>query len=322
MLKSEKLIAKLTIIIISFFIILVLPHQAISKDDSDFYIYIPEAEEIENAVQYWTEDRIAEVPPLPIPIVDNISGIPKDKEYTAEPQQQPECQCCNSATGYPPWVWNIGKILTCGADGQCGWGSAQYIGLETVERRMLLTAAHALIDAAESRKQGKPVWRTNILFLQGYGVPVKRRICAMGIFKNYIDNPNYECSWDYGFIYMRDPSLVGSSLKLDTWNNETEVAVFGYPGNYFGGNVKAVCTGMARREMDGCYVRIDGNDMAGGISGGAWIRNLSSISGDNVNQVIAIAAASTGDTLFGPNFDQNMISLYHYIYNYGIMHCQ
>ncbi|MDR1100842.1 MAG: serine protease [Clostridiales bacterium] len=247
--------------------------------------------EILEADKYWTPERIRDAKPVPLPI-DPDSG-----KIRVEPSE--ELSATEADIKALPYKCG-GKLAYL--QPSLFYGSAQFVGTNDV----VLTAAHCVFD------RDTKCWSNNIKFMRAYkkgGYEKGFSVRALAVLADWVDGKGVDARLDYGFLVTTSESDAGYlnySLELP------EIATsFGYPGNISDGEIMQTVSGGIAPDYPGSrQIRMDGNPMSKGSSGGAWT--------DSSNNAIGVNATGPKDPtrdayMNSPRFTEDFDSLYKFV---------
>lgn len=208
-----------------------------------------------------------------------------------------------------------GRLFFQTDTGESSACSAQFVG----DPRVLMTAAHCV----RNDKTGK--WFSNFQFYQHYhkgrGTPLDWSCIA--VYKGWTNAEGLDrFRYDYAFIRMSEPS-TGPVLNLaspqEVANDTLSWSAIGYPVNYDNGEAMHGVVGASGERRLG-LVKMVGNPFHKGASGGAWIMAVNSVGGPNRNKVIGVNSfrySALPDVMFGPELDENLITLFEHVRDGG-----
>jgi hypothetical protein len=257
----------------------------ISFDDDD----------IKQTHEYWREERIKQVTPIPMlnmTAIDNLKDPPAEADITQFPFCTGGILCIQTAAG----------IAT--------YGSAQFCG----DLYIILTAAHCIIDPISR------VLNTKFLFFGGYkqGMRTQFAIRKTLIPQKWLDKTiplSDLAALDYAFLITKQPSS-GNFMHYKLNIPYTDWTAIGYPKNISDGKIMQQVTGSNLAPNPGVgIVGMQGNSMGAGCSGGAWIGDLAV--GDkpdsDTNYIIGLnsnVSPQDPSIEYGPLFDADFDTLF------------
>jgi Trypsin len=278
----------------------------------------------QRAVQ-WTEGRMRNAKPLPIPVAKATPGGapksapsgPRSAAVRGEAGPAQNVGQADRKTGDPnsiPLRW-AGKLFfkTSKGDYVC---SAQFIAPHIV-----LTAAHCVQDSDTGEKYHD--FYFGLQYQRGKATQIITPKC-LGTWDTWVrSSPDDENFWhfDYAMILSEESSKTGYfgsvyNYQSSDYSNAVKV---GYPGDILEGEVVQMDGGpLTFPETRPGLVRLQhGNPKnAGGSSGGAWVGNLSPAIGRGTNMVISVTSHHVGDDTtvsYGPQFDGDWKKLYDFV---------
>jgi Trypsin len=278
----------------------------------------------QRAVQ-WTEGRLRSAKPLPIPVAKvRPGGAPAPAPSgprSAGPVGSGSAQNVGAAarkTGDPnsvPLRW-AGKFFFKKPDGDDYICSAQFI-----TPHVILTAAHCMRDD----ETGK--WYHDFLFELQYerGQATQKltpkNFATWSAWVHGEEDDETFWHYDYAMILTEDSSKTGNfgwqyNYATSQYPNAVKV---GYPADILDGEVVQMDGGpLTEPQARPGIVRLQhGNPKnAGGSSGGAWVGNFNTATGQDTNMVISVTSHHVGDETtvsFGPHFDADFKKLLDYV---------
>ena len=260
-------------------------YKTLQSGDNEAIVYDLESEN--SILAYWSEDRMK-------------NAIPIDM---SEEECERESSLSIEKADIDKMPFKVGGKLFFSKDGKDRCGSAQYCA----DKKLILTAAHCV----RSKETGN--WAENIVFCRGYrsGDYKDKVLVHSAATKIYWIQDEKKWQWDYGFCVTREACDCGV-LNYRTFTPETmesgNATAFGYPSNYYNGkNMVYVKENYQKYENECNVLRMIGNTMSNGCSGGAWT--------DDENNVISVNSFSNSgfpNDLFGPIFTKDFKSLAEY----------
>jgi len=278
--------------------------------------------ESRSADNYWTAERLRAAKPMPEPEVsdeereqtpspDSLANPENETTFILEPSRSEPEESAAWAQGQPEEAnvnqrpfWNAGKLFFSAPDGDFNC-TAQFVG----HKRVLMTAAHCIRD----HKTG--AWYKNFVFYQRYknnSWDKSFQTRCMAVWSDWVtgtDKQNW--SKDYGFLTTHFDSGAGW-LGLMSGIPHTQWTAIGYPSNYMEGSYMQKVNGRLGEKQSNGEVRMDGNPMKKGSSGGAWIAELNTdnASGNYAVGINAKILSNYPDSTFGPYFDAKVFDLH------------
>lgn len=280
-----------------------------------------EDDELREAEEYWTDERMREAEPIeppPPPPPDEIRRKMEEEGPPGPPADAviaPPGEARGRLRGTPyaadsdqrPY-WNCGGMFFTKPDGTDWRGSGAFVG----SGRIVLTAAHCVRDGTSG------AWFKNVVFYRGYvghwwgkgGQKVGVR--CLGTKAAWVNGNNGNYVYDYSFCYTSDESGAGwlglaLGVPYSSWTSA------GYPGNYGDGKDMYAVAGD-KGQVGGGLVQMLGNPFEGGASGGPWIGDLSNQYKPDGNMAIGVNSFIYGDgNMWGPYFDFATYDLYNYM---------
>ena len=230
--------------------------KVISNEENESIIF--DEEGLLKAENYWSEERISKAIPIKVVLPHPNPDLKFDE---VELSTVAEADVNN-----PPF--NAGGKLFFSMGGDDYVGSAEYCE----NGNMILTAAHCIRD----KDTGE--WSENIVFKRAYKnssckqvVPIK----AVALKSYWYKQKEYR--WDYAFGISDTTSEVtalSSEINVSSGNS----TAFGYPSNYHSGiKMQCVTAPVDLNPYDSKILRMKGNTMGGGCSGGAWVKDNSGV---------------------------------------------
>jgi trypsin len=278
----------------------------------------------QRAVQ-WTEGRLRNAKPLPVPVAKATpGGAPRPAPSgprSAGPGGSGTAQNVGPAerkTGDPnsiPLRW-AGKFFFKKPDGEDYICSAQFIA-----PRIVLTAAHCM------REDTTGQWYHDFLFALQYErgqTTQKLTPKCYATWSTWVHGSSEDDTfwhYDYAMILTEESSKTGNfGWHFDYQPSEYPNAVkVGYPADILNGEVVQMDGGPLRfpETRPGLVMLQHGNPKnAGGSSGGAWVGNFSTTTGQGKDMVISVTSHHVGDETrvsFGPHFDKDFKGLMDYV---------
>jgi hypothetical protein len=285
----------------------------LSTDQPSDHVYTQDDQQQAEIDQYWTEERMQEAVPVPMPSLtdDEFEALVLGQAVPTLPMIVPSGESATAAgAAYPVNVdqrpyWNAGKWFFTNDSGQDMVGSAAFVGTN----RVVMTAGHCV------RNGNNGQWYRNFLFIRAgighwYGWTGQRvGISRVGCYYMWAQGPNYK--YDYAFGAATSDSGAGW-LGLTTGIPYSAFTSLGYPSNYDNANSMYAADGN-KASVSGGIVRMSGNPMGPGCSGGPWVGNLSHEYKPDANIACGLNSfryASEPDSMYGPYFDAETWHLY------------
>ncbi|MFI3272824.1 MAG: hypothetical protein R3Y11_12120 [Pseudomonadota bacterium] len=236
---------------------------------------------------YWTEARLAQATPIHIEL-PNPSPISSKDAFSGE-----FTGSANLASISKDPFQTGGKLFFT-RNGEDRVASAEFCE----SKNLLLTAAHCLQDMETGE------WSENIIFQRGYDSGSKKQKVSIkaSAVKVYWSETKQYC-WDYGFAITTTESSV-EPLKGLCSISTGKATSFGYPSNYYSGK-RMVYYDLDIEESSTAIVRMSGNDMGSGCSGGAWVQYGTT----NAISVNSFSYTSSPEDQYGPMFTEDYSSL-------------
>lgn len=241
------------------------------------------------AKDYWSYERIKNAIPIEISI-PKPDGLIVDEDIV-------NSEVKNADINVSPY--NAGGKLFFTQGGKNYVGSAEFCA----DKNLILTAAHCVRDMDTGD------WSENIVFDWGYNSSrCKQVIPIRAVALKAYWYKDKDCRWDYAF------GVTTEKCNIDVLNYESNVSsgdttAFGYPVNYdCGKKMQTVSAKIDVNPYNSYTIRMKGNPMGGGCSGGAWVKQ-------NTNIAVSLNSFSyVGDdsTVYGPKLTDDFISLVNY----------
>lgn len=263
--------------------------KVVSSEENEAVIF--DVQTVNSSLEYWTEERMRNAVPFGIEL-----PAPAGMEY--KPILAEEGEVKTADLSKPPFS-SGGKIFFT-IQGKDYCGSAEFCA----DKKLILTAAHCLRD----RDTGE--WVENIVFQRGYNngfYKQKIKIRAAALKSYWCGKPVIDCyQWDYGFGITDEEAEV-TPLEYEKNILSEQVQAFGYPGNYHQGQKMVYANGEIESgtHAEKTILRMQGNPMKQGCSGGAWV---SSASGKVVG-VNSFIYATEEKAVYGPVLTNDFESL-------------
>ena len=288
----------------------------------DVLVHEEDESSLQALVEYWTEERMANAVPLPLPTIsqEEFKKLTEDGENLAPESSQSIDSSddmeasfgANAVDGIPTQAnvnerpfWNGGKLFFSDDKGNNYSGSAQFCA----HNQMLLTAAHCVMNGTTGQ------WYKNFLFVRAYkhGCGQMVRVRALGVKTWWSKPPVGENPYEYDYAWLITKEKSGAGwMGLHTHMPYPSFLSIGYPENY-GGNQYMYRVDGTKGTISKKIVQMVGNPMKHGCSGGAWVK----ITGDK-NWVVGLNSfyyPSQPGNLYGPYLDQVFFDLYTYMKN-------
>lgn len=267
----------------------------------------------EDAVEaYWTEERIKNAIPLPLPEIteEELQRLLKNEGKATQPlvQSMEGSDARVETPGVPEKAnvnerpfWNGGKLFFTKPDGKDYSCTAEFTG----QNNIVLTAAHCV------RNGETGAWYKNFNFRRAYNNGGGQSVgwnCASAYYMWYM--PPYNYKFDYAFIQTTSTSGAGwlgwkTQIPYTTWT------AIGYPQNY-GSNQYMYKVVGDKGPISGNVVQMNNNPMNYGASGGAWIAELTTphVGGNYAVGVNSFIMPADPGKVWGPLFDNDFAVLY------------
>ena len=266
--------------------------------------------EAETSETYWTEERMQNAEPLPLPevsdedfqrLLDGTEPAPDAPRILEEGEAVMVPGVPTQAdVGTRPF-WNGGVLFFTKPDGKDYQCTAAFMG----QNNTLMTAAHCVRDGSTG------AWYSNFNFRRAYDNGGGQSVgwkCAMAYYMWASPPNNYK--YDYAFILANTTSGVGwlglkTQIPYSTWT------AIGYPQNY-GNNKYMYEVEGDKGPIGGGIVQMNNNPMNFGASGGAWIAELTTphVGGNYAVGLNSFIRSSDPGKMWGPYFDSEFYSLY------------
>lgn len=238
------------------------------------------------AVEYWTDERMANAKPLrrvltleeheeaikrgmaeeptptttaiePSPPLSGLPGVPHEADVEAEPYMV------------------AGKFYFTKPDGVDFVASAQIVG----NSHTLMTAAHCVVGA--DKFNGK--YFTKLLFKRAWDKNNPGLSQSIGITQVCVDTRYYSSgtannSFDYAFLALEEKAdSIYTFMRYYPGHPTFDVTAIGYPENYGNSDFMYAVTGTAIANYESNIVEMSDNPMGEGCSGGAWFTCIESV---------------------------------------------
>lgn len=276
----------------------------------------PNAEE-----QYWTEERMANAIPVPLPTEPKKDQLGK-AAAPAGPAGHTQAAHGKEAA---PGEHDKGAVpapltypyRTCGKLFFTQKGSDYAGSASLVAPHLLLTAGHCVFDGG--------AWSTNVAFYPSY--PSRASSDA-----NYRFTYNYVAAWtawtqhgdrayDYGMVWLN--AAPGNSLGWlgMLWNASTNGRTWeavGYPATPsppYNGQVMDNAVGTFQSSSTSGTIGLTHDNMEHGSSGGPWITNWNGSAREYANGLQSFHIHDGDFVEYGPYFTQDVKGLYDWISN-------
>ncbi len=268
--------------------------------------------------QYWTDERLKNAIPHPLPTLSNEKFYEMTKSgsrnNTIKGLQSQEGSSFNTINSDVPTIadisqrpfWNGGKLFFTKPNGKNYTCSAQFVG----KKNILLTAAHCV------RNGETGVFYKNFIFYRGYNNGGGQKVlwnCA--VVSNKWANPQLNYKYDFAFINTKSDSGTGwfgwkTNVPYNAWS------AIGYPVNYGNGKYMFQIAGTKGTNLHG-IVEMLGNPMEHGSSGGAWIAELNNANsgGNYAVGINSFGLSSKPDSEFSPLFGSDFVAFYNQAQN-------
>lgn len=262
---------------------------------------------------YWTEERLRDATPLPIPEVseEEFQRLLQQEVAPGRPTNVESVEAGESAQSTPgvperanvgerPF-WNGGRLFFTKPDGKDYSCTGAFAG----QNNIVLTAAHCVRDGQTG------AWYRNFNFRRAYSNGGGQSVgwnCASAYYMWYTPPNNYR--YDYAFIRTTSTSGAGW-LGWKTQIPYTSWTAIGYPQNY-GSNQYMYKVVGDKGPISGNIVQMNNNPFNFGASGGAWIAELTTphVGGNYAVGVNSFIRSSDPGRMWGPLFDADFAALY------------
>jgi hypothetical protein len=273
----------------------------------------------------WTEARMREAQPVPLPIADPQSvraeykarsAGPTATGATSEGKPPPELGRRSGNVRMFP-LTRAGRLYFNQAADKPGVG--HFCTAQFVDRDIILTAAHCVQDDTPPY-----AYHTNFAFYLGYEGSATKRTYGwkcVATKKAWAQQGPAHRLFDYAMIQTDAPSDVGWFGLAWNWVGQYHRATkIGYPSGSFEGKVIQVDIGSLSVH-DGLVELNHGNrDVQHGSSGGGYVGDYSSNPNGDANHIISSESFSpgpgeTGETSgigYGPYYTEEIFSLLKY----------
>ncbi len=289
--------------------------------------YAAEPKEMEHAIinddenmiqieKYWTEDKMKNAIPLPLPEVsdEKLEEILKGKQIKGKQDGSEKIKSMEGAgaevltPGVPVRAnvserpfWNGGKLFFTKPDGKNYSCTAEFTG----QNNILLTAAHCVRDGNTG------AWYKKFMFRRAYNNGGGQSVgwtCAMAYYM--WAKPPMNFKYDYAFIHANTVSGAGwlgwkTQIPYNSWTT------IGYPQNY-GNNQYMYKVVGDKGPISSGIVQMNNNPMNFGASGGSWIAELTTphVGGNYAVGLNSFINSSNPGKMWGPLFDNEFVNLY------------
>lgn len=271
---------------------------------------VNDSENMAKEENYWTEERMNNAIPLPLPEVSDeeleiLLGGKGQADIDVQTQE-------GSGRALTPGVpvranvgqrpfWNGGVLFFTKPNGKNYQCTAEFTG----QNNILLTAAHCVRDGNTG------AWYSNFNFRRAYNNGGGQSVgwqCAMAYYM--WASPPMNFKYDYAFIHTTSKSGAGwlgwkTQIPYTTWT------AIGYPQNY-GNNRYMYEDEGSKGPVSNGIVQMNNNPMNFGASGGAWIAELTipHVGGNYAVGLNSFINSSNPGKMWGPLFDSGFVSLY------------
>ncbi len=283
------------------------------------------------AIEYWTEERIRAVKPIPlgrepegkahaaIAPAGEAGHLPASRGTADEHAQPHGVLGLNNAGGAAVPSPLAYPFRTCGRlffnQGSGGFsGSAALIS-----PNVLLTAGHCVFNSG--------VWSTNMVFYPSYGSragndPNYKFACGrLGAFTSWTTSGDR--GHDYGMVWIGSNPAPGNALGWLglLWNASTAGRIFdvlGYPAEPapFNGSVMDGAEGVYTPSSTANTIGFSVDHMGHGCSGGPWVTSFNNENPPvHVNSVSSYIVTDPPQVLYGPTFTADVQTLFNWINN-------
>ncbi len=244
-------------------------------------------EEMQAALEYWTEERMENAIPDEslVPDPDGIESVPRPTTLM---------EVKDADTDEMPF--EAGGKLFFTRNGSDYVASAQYCA----DPFILLTAAHCLYNVDEDAYSEK------IVFKRCYSGLTSEQTTAIKctfLPDRYLTAPK-DYSFDYGFAITNDPAEC-DFLDYEINNAGGTAISYGYPSNYNRGRKMVYAEGAYTQEGTQNLLVMPGNDMGKGCSGGCWVKKGT----NTVVSVNSFSKTSHPEDQYGPLLTDNFEKL-------------
>lgn len=269
--------------------------------------------ELQTIENYWTEERMRNAIPHPIPEISEKRLKKLKKKSSPNDMESMEGKKfhfdsynitpTNADVTKQPYC-NAGKLFFTKSDGKNYMGSAEFCG----NHQIVLTAAHCVRDHTTGD------WFTNILFFPAYAnggkekFPIKLKFTPDNWYNKKKDEPFH---LDYSFLTTNKKSKTGY-LGWKTHSKYPEWTSIGYPKNYGNAEYMKEVRGDKASTKPG-LIEMSNNPMTQGCSGGAWIGDLNSSDKRGGNYAIGLNSfffPKKPGFMWSPLFDSNFEVLF------------
>ena len=326
----EKMMKTITItkmlVLAMLFITPFFTAEAVSPKGQENATFNTTSEAVSGDADYWTEERLKNAKPLPLPqitdeqfktLTQELEKGERKKENVQIQEEGPKDNNQEKAAtlGVPESAnvnerpfWNGGKLYFTKPDGDyiC---TAEFTG----QNNILLTAAHCVRDGNTGQ------FYKNFRFYRAYnggGGQYVGWTCAMAYYMWYTPPMNFK--YDYAFIHTDRTSGAGwlgwkTQIPYNTWT------AIGYPQNSGNNQYMYKVVGDKGPIYNG-IVQMNNNPFNGGASGGAWIGDLTTpyVGGNYAIGLNSFIRQSDPNKMWGPLFDNEWVNLY----NKTVNNCQ
>jgi hypothetical protein len=275
------------------------------------HVYVQDDEQQAEIDRYWTAERLQAAVPIELPTLtsEEFASLVLDPDVPAVPMTLPSGEGAPTGTPYRVDVdqrpyWNAGKLFFTTDGGQDMMGSAAFVGTN----RVVMTAGHCV------RNKDNGNWYRNFLFIRAgtghwWGWSGQRiSLSRIGCYYMWIGG-NFR--YDYSFCAAESDSGAGW-LGLTPGIPYSAFTSLGYPSNYDNANSMYAADGN-KAAVSGGIVRMTGNPMGPGCSGGPWVGNLSHDYDPNANIACGLNSFrydADPDSMYGPYFDSDTMHLF------------
>ena len=247
----------------------------------------------------WTEQRVIDAKPLPVPQVDPGQFKRGPKPPTSDDGQSGSGISRDVGPGSPKISGNASSIpLKWAGKLFFRQPSGDYIcSGEFITRRVILTAAHCLRD--DQTGQWYDQFSFRLQYDRGRASQSYAYDCV-ATKQGWVSRDGQQWRWDIGMILVRGASATGYFGYHYTWplSEYPTATKVGYPADILNGQVVQVDSGslfFPDGEEDIVGLRHGNRRSAGGSSGGAWVARYGSRSSGNANLAIGVTSHYRGD---------------------------
>lgn len=271
-------------------------------DPNNYSIKTFDKEEVQQTLDYWTPERIAQAEPTQLELIKDVNDINNLPNQNIIPNKSNE----PTPVDVSIWPFKLGGQLhyTDVNDGKSKSCTAQIVGHFNV----LLTAAHCVRDSASG------AYHTNFEFHKGYREGEAEEIIPIQAVITHEEWIGHNRAYDYAFCYTT--IKMEDYLRFQIGMPVQDVYAIGYPKVYGNGEIMHMVEGKTWVDSREGTVAMLGNAMeGGGASGGAWFYNFSTTERRNTNIIVGINSfireySNGSKVMFSPFFDQRVFNLF------------